>query len=97
MSKILRGYRASHKLYADAPTDVIFKALEEMIDQYNKWFADRKNEDVKNGRGIVEYPNIYLLINDVADITTTLTHKEINFAVNYPDDSKSGEADKIVL
>ena len=97
MSKILMGYRASHKLYAGATTDVILKALGEMVDQYNKWFADRKNEDVKKGRGTVEYPNIYLNITDVEDAKTTLTHKEINFAVNYPDDSKSGEADKIVL
>ena len=35
------GYRASHKLYAGATTDVILKALGEMVDQYNKWFADR--------------------------------------------------------
>jgi len=97
MSRIIMGYRASHKLYADATTDVILIALVEMIDQYNEYFANRKNEDVKKGRGTVEYPNVYLNITDVEDAKTSSTHKEINFAVKYPDDSKSGEADKIVL
>lgn len=97
MSRIIMGYRASHKLYADAPTDVIFKAIGEMINQYNKWFADRKNENVKKGRGTVEYPNVYLHINDVEDEKTKSIHKQIDFLVKYPEGSKSGEADKIIL
>lgn len=97
MSIIIRGYRASHKLDAGATTDVILKALGEMIDRYNEYFANRKNENVKKGRGTVEYPNIYLHINDVKDEKTTLVHKQLDLVVRYSEESKSCEADKIVL